>query len=504
MTRERKIGILAALGGIAAGIALLTGLPQAQADELADLRVNQQLLQQRLDQLAQAAAVPPAASLLRGSFPRSILIPGTDTSLSIGGFIDETLDYWLTGGPANGNQTTTVGSTGQLPSVPLDIHGQTVPGYPTPGNVVPVNVQHSRGHVFSQSPRESRLRIETRTPSAWGPVGTVMEFDFAGTNANSGNNLLHVSDNLIPRLRLAYATIGGLLVGQAYGNTVDLAANPEVLDFGGPVGEWGANRIPQVRYTFSTPFGTSIAVSAETPDTDIVTPSGLFEQDSNINCANYSCSGTTALPLGVNPAKNTAPDLTAVFELTRPWGHFRLQGVMRNLDFQDGHFISREYIGFGGGFAGNLKPGWFGWSKDNFQFQAEAGKGLGHYINDSANAALATNYTASPATLAAARNILVKPITAFGAAVGYQHWWTPEIRSTLAVGIEHDDISSQLIGPVESTAANKELFTTHANLIWSPVSFIDVGLEYVFGHRVAVANLKGDENVVISKFRVRF
>ncbi|HJU14926.1 MAG TPA: porin, partial [Stellaceae bacterium] len=327
MTRKRKIG---ALGGLAA-IALLAGLPQAQADELADLRANQQLLQQRLDQLAQAAAAPPpSADVLKGSFPRSILIPGTDTSLSIGGFIDETLDYWFSGGPPNGNQTTTIGENGVLLSVPLDVHGQRVPGFPTPGNVVPVQTAHSRGHVFSQSPRESRLRIETRTPSAWGPVGTVMEFDWAGTNGASGQNLLHVSDNLIPRLRLAYATIGGLLVGQAYGNTVDLAANPETLDFGGDVGQWGVVRIPQVRYTFETPLGTSISVSAEAPDTDIWTPVGMFEQDSNINCANYSCSGTTTLPLGVNPAKNTAPDVTAVLQVTRPWGHLQLKGVVRD------------------------------------------------------------------------------------------------------------------------------------------------------------------------------
>jgi hypothetical protein len=507
MTRKRKIGTLTALGGFAAAAALLAGLPQTRADELADLKANQQLLQQRIDQLAQAAAAAhaPAGTLMQGSFPRSILIPGTDTSLSIGGFIDETLDYWFTGGPANGNQTTTVGVNGQLLSTPLDVHGQTVPGYPTPGNVVPVQIQHSRGRVFSQSPRESRLRIETRTPSSWGEVGTVMEFDFAGTNGASGQNLLHVSDNLVPRLRLAYATIGGLLVGQAYGNTVDLAANPEVLDFGGPVGEWGVNRLPQVRYTLPGPLGTTFAVSAEAPDTDIVTPSGLFEQDSNINCANYSCSGTTTLPLGgVDPAKNTAPDVTAVFQIQRPWAHLQLKGVLRDLDFQDGHFISKEYVGYGGGFSGDVKPGWFGWQKDDLVFQAEFGNGIGRYINDSSDSALATNYTAPPTTLAAARTILVKPITSFGANIGYQHWWLPNVRSTASFGIEHQDIPSQLIGPVEATAANKRLYTVHGNVIWSPVSFVDIGLEYMYGRRVVVANLKGEENVLISKFRIKF
>ena len=54
MIRKRNIGSLAAIGGMTAAVALLTGFPAARADEMADLRANQQLLQQRIDQLAQA------------------------------------------------------------------------------------------------------------------------------------------------------------------------------------------------------------------------------------------------------------------------------------------------------------------------------------------------------------------------------------------------------------------------------------------------------------------
>ena len=102
MIRKRTIGTVAALGGMTAMVALLSGLPTAKADELADLRANQELLQRRIDQLAQMppgtpGGVPfggvgmpaggpgvgqPAAG---GSFPRSFLIPGTVTSIRIGG-----------------------------------------------------------------------------------------------------------------------------------------------------------------------------------------------------------------------------------------------------------------------------------------------------------------------------------------------------------------------------------------------------------------------------------
>src|SRR5437879_2423573 len=114
MIRKRNIGTMAALGGLTATIALLTGLSAASADELADLRANQELLQRRIDQLAQAGIPPsrispgiapamgaestPGAALVGGSFPRSFLIPGTDTSIRVGGFVDLTSLYFLNGG----------------------------------------------------------------------------------------------------------------------------------------------------------------------------------------------------------------------------------------------------------------------------------------------------------------------------------------------------------------------------------------------------------------------
>src|SRR5437667_5297970 len=88
MIRKRNIGTMAALGGLTAAIALLTGLPSASADEIADLRANQELLQRRVDQLAQAgpsAGPGPGGPVLAGSFPRSFAIPGTEVSLRVGG-----------------------------------------------------------------------------------------------------------------------------------------------------------------------------------------------------------------------------------------------------------------------------------------------------------------------------------------------------------------------------------------------------------------------------------
>src|SRR5204862_2099699 len=93
MTNKRNIGTVAALGGMTAAVALITALPSARADELGDLRANQELLQRRIDQLAQVpppGAPPggpggPGGPVMAGSFPRSFVIPGTEVSLRVGG-----------------------------------------------------------------------------------------------------------------------------------------------------------------------------------------------------------------------------------------------------------------------------------------------------------------------------------------------------------------------------------------------------------------------------------
>jgi len=557
MTRKRNIGRAAALGGLTATIALLTGLPAASADELADLRANQELLQRRIDQLAQrdvsvprGGGIPGAYGtepisgqpIIGGSFPRSFLIPGTDTSIRVGGFVDETLDYFITRGPVNGTQSTTVGINGNLTVQPLDQHLQIIPGLtptalpaagtPTPSNAVlavpgrpgfgalAANIASSRGNgIFQQSPRESRLNVETRTPTAWGESRTFIEFDMAGCNNFSCQTLLHVSDNLAFRFRYGYATLGGFLAGQANSNFSDPDANAETLDFGGPVGQAGVVRIPQVRYTLAGPYGSAWSVSLETPDTDLATPVGLVEQDSNTggapggpgaptNTFGYLSGAYGLVPagtgLGTNPARNGPPDVTFASYWSQPWGHVDFRLVGRDLKVNDGRFIDKSYLGYGGGVSADVKPAWFGWNKDDITVQFTAGNGIGRYLNDSTNAALATNYQATLLNQATANSIIFKPITSFGGQLGYQHWWLPNLRSNLVYGYAYYDVPSQLIGASQSVNQNQRLQTGHVNLIWSPVAFIDAGVEFMWGQRYTVAKLYANQEVVIGKFRVKF
>src|SRR5579875_3414888 len=270
----------AVVAGLIAAMALL-GLAAARADELSDLRASQQILQQRIDQLQrELAQVPiagskavPGTAALAGSYPRSFLIPGTNTSLRIGGDMDLQVGWYLKGG----------GFTGQS------------------------------GRVFTMTPRQSRIHITTRTPTAWGEATTFFEFDFLNTDFVAGgqSNLLETTDSLTPRLRLAYGTLGPWLAGQAYSLQDDLTAGDNTIDFTFNYHE-GPTRIPQLRYTQQLPDGLSGAIALEAPATDLLTPLGLIHQDFT-----GTLTGGTVNPAGgfINPAKNTYPDIVGAFTI---------------------------------------------------------------------------------------------------------------------------------------------------------------------------------------------
>jgi porin-like protein len=597
MMKARKFGTIAALGGSTAALAMLTGLAGARAD---DLQVNQQLLDTRIDQLAAVGLQPGAgavfsvdqnaaagAAAVAGSFPRSILIPGTDTSVKFYGQITEVLDYYMTGGnPDQGTVwNTTVGDNGQVQAIPVPINpgginaftpaaasilGSTQPpaigtnpgGYAPSGTAQTANLtaQARSNGIFGQSPRESKFGIETRTPTPFGEARTVFEFDWAGSTsfAPGGTDPQSVSDNILPRLRYAYGTLGGLLAGQATSNFSDPDANAETLDFGGNVGEPGHVRIPQVRYTMPAWWGASLSASAELPETIIATPVGVEASDGGVvptlttSCATLAPAGpagsggapsatsvgtvtcsTTLLTAGSTPtdvAKTSAPDFTLAYYIPQPWGHLDLSAVVRpGLDVDDGRFFARDYIGYGGHIGLDYKPGWFGWVKDDFTVHFEGGDAVGPYVNSSTNFDLATNYglpgtsnTApagalsnaqvgtyggfnGPTTAASASEIIFKPTQEIGAEVGYQHWWLDNLRSNINAGFNaHYGIPIALVGPTQASAINKEIITGHANLIWNPVSSVDLGLEYVWGQRTVLNNGHAVMNVLISKLAFRF
>ncbi|HTV89420.1 MAG TPA: porin, partial [Stellaceae bacterium] len=490
--------------------------------------------------------LPPGTASLAGSFPRSFLIPGTDTSILIGGQVTFDAGYWISGGVSNNDN-------GVVPSVNGIALLSSITLSSGPGSSAAA--RNRDDNVLLASPYASRLHFETRTPTAFGEADTVIEFDFLGcASANHTNcsNNLGTTNSIIPRLRLAYATLGPFMAGQNWAVGFDLAASPETFDTGGIPGQWGPARVPEVTYTMQLPTmvgPAALEVGLVTPESSAGGPwGGTLASDTSTAALGSTAvaglnGGTPAI--STNPLHTTWPDLAAALTFQQPWGHLQFKGVVTDQILDDGSHLDQQYIGYGGGISGNVQPHWLGWEKDNFGFNTLIGDGLGRWAeggasgtffpalatNYGSNAALgagglltatqaalaastgntcaygATNASAAESTAACASGVRATTIPEWGAEVNYQHWWTPTIRSTADVGILYQDVPTSIVGTAADggpTGLNKTLVLSHVNLIWSPVPFVNTGFEFVYGHRQTIQNATGNEYMVDYEFTMKF
>ena len=573
MRAQRNPASFAAIVTATSAIALLVGQTPASADELADLRANQELLQKRIDQLSQAPpqAAPQAAPYVPGfgpetqktptgipavggSFPRSFLIPGTDTSLRIGGFANASALWYIKGAAPDGqldgqgsNNTTFTdgqGGTGNLSGFPLNN-----------------STARDRSHAFIISGKQTRFLVDARTPTAWGQAKAYIEFDFSYNNTNIiQTNAESVASSWLPRLRKAYATLGGLLAGQETGILHDPDADPELVDFGGEATGGGRARAPQVKYTYAGPYGTVFNVGVENPVPRLNGPFGQTDIDSNQIPTSTACSVTantsaatpvTTACLGsgsfFSPLTASWPELIGTARVNQPWGHLQIGGVVRNTELNDGQYLDRNLLGYGGQISGDAhpfsgNPGPLG--KDDLGFGLAAGSTIGGQIANGMG--VATNFgapifvpgvglvnplnsTGSTAAITAAwnardtsqslgNNALINGVNvrkaydglvstqstqSYGGRIWYQHWWTENLRSTLEISGIWNAINTNIVVNANSTL-NKQLSIAHANLFWSPVAFVDFGFEYGWGHRLTISNFRGDAYTLQGEMRVRF
>lgn len=206
-----------------------------------------------------------------GKFPNSWPIPGTDSYLSIGGYVkgDVIQDFDSVG---NQNQfaTNSIAIDG---TVGADLDGQT-----------------------TLSARETRLNVDFHKPTEWGPMRGFVEGDFFG-------------DKNVFRLRHAYGQLGGLLVGQTWTTFADLTTHPGTLDFEGPDGSV-MRRSAQIRYGGTLAPGWTWAAALEEPEASILNAPGFSGSD-----------------------RSYFPDLPGFVRYQTANGAIQLAGVVRQLRF---------------------------------------------------------------------------------------------------------------------------------------------------------------------------
>jgi DcaP outer membrane protein len=407
---------LTALSVAIAG-ALATFATCARSASLDDMQADLEALRAKvadLEKAQRAAADGPSNVVTGGATKGSFKLPGSNTSVTLGGYVK--LDAIFS------NPSAGVGS-----SADQELEAGNIPVGPAAKN--------NERNQFKLHARQSRLFAGTSTPSAWGEVSTYVEGDFFGA---AGNETASNSNGF--RVRHAYGTLGGLLAGQTWTTFADVTAYPETLDFGGAVGVPFA-RQAQIRWTQSFANG-QWSIALENPETVVSLANGTqFRADDD-----------------------RMPDVAGIVRFGSGRAKYSIAGIVRQLRVDSASAPASQQQKVGGALGVNGVVPFL--ARDDVRFSAYYGNAIGRY---------STGFL-SDAVLDANGNIALPK--QWMATVAVRHFWTPTLRSTLAlsgVGSSNPDGTAG--------AVNKSAESVHANLIWSPVERTNLGVEYIFARR---------------------
>ena len=435
MARDSKgiYGIAALGGAVLLGSTFLSTPVTAQT--VGGLKAQISELSQRLDELQnQKVATPviaPAQAVTNGVFPGSIKLPGTNTSFRVSGYVKADILYSTVQG---------LGDSFAATSIPLE------------GSAQDASDGQTRLHA-----RQTRFWIETRTPSDFGEVKTMIQGDFFG---GGGNELVSNSSHL--RLRHAFGTIGKFLAGQTWSNFMHLGAYPDTVDFFGPQGMIFV-RQGQIRYTVPFEGGWKLELSAENPQSVTRGPGSAAASNG-----------------GVGSNDDQIPDFTAKVTFSGPWGFVSLVGLVGALDVNTAvtggvpAVDDTEVIwGIHGGARINT------WGKDSIAATAAYLDGATRYmLGVGLNAGDIGGYI----DLSVPGAPDVETIDQLGLHLSYEHWWTDNLRSTLAGGYSSIDFPSAIHPGVSFAGLKESTATAQLNLMWLPASGVTLGIEYTFGY----------------------
>jgi hypothetical protein len=312
------------------------------------------------------------------------------------------------------------------------------------------------------SARDSRFWLKSRTPTAYGPVRALIELDFWGSSGNERNTNSHN-----PRLRHAYVTVGGFTIGQtnsAFNSLVTL----DTIDF---VINDVFVRQPLVRYTIDK-GSVAYDISFEQPETTLI--------DKNASI--------------ITPQDDLFPDLVASVRYYPAWGEASFALLFRRLSqdralLSDATRLGTKDSAFG--YGANLSAKIQTYKQDDLRFDLQYGLGMGRYMA----------YNAYPAGFVDDSG-KIELLKSYGAHLGYRHFWSQTLRSTLACAYAATESSDKTQSNLQN--ANKSATSLQANLFWTPFANALTGFEYSRGTRKVQSADTGKIDLARFVFRYEF
>jgi hypothetical protein len=419
----------------AAGVVVMAAMPGLAADSLeqrrAEMQQEIQKLEARLNALERKRAsdrrrVAAAAAVEAGSKPRSWKLPGTNTSMQIGGFAQLSLIYDFN--HVSGDAVSSNGASGS--------------SFPSRGSAGANRQQHFRLHA-----RRTRLFIKTWTPTDYGTLHTRIETDFMGAG---GNQVVSNSDTM--RVRHAWASLGPVMAGQNYSTFRFTDFEMWTYQDRGMAAN-GNGRQGQVRYTHNFGGGTYLLLSVENPET-----SGAVTSTTYVDPVVVSAGG----------APDEMPDIVVV--LTHSWtnGRFKLGAVFGRASVDDG--VGSNDRAFTWAVQGAFRYK-FNNKRTEFAVLGFYGRGMGKYWRGPLNQAVAV-------TGVNGANIDIKPIRVYGGYAWVSHKWTNTITTNVGFGRVDSDVEQHITKANLPARTLDVHWSLLANIVWAPVRNVRLGIEY--------------------------
>lgn len=235
-------------------------------------------------------------------------------------------------------------------------------------------------------------------------------------------------------VRHAFVSWNQWLAGQTWSNFMDVAALPDSVDFIGATDATVFVRQAQLRYT-NGPWSFAL----ENPETSIVPFGGGAKFTSD---------------------DNSLPDFTARYTYKPAWGHLSAGLLVHQLAHETtgANRIDDRSIAVAGSFSGRYNFD----ANNDIRFSVTGGQAIGRYVGLG---------IAADAVIDADREL--EAIDGIAAFVGLRHAFSAKLRGNLYYGFSQYDNDTALTG----LGVTESVYSVAANLIYSPLPKLDVGVE---------------------------
>jgi hypothetical protein len=303
----------------------------------------------------------------------------------------------------------------------------------------------SDGNFFS-GVRQSRLGVKSSTPTAYGDLKTIFEFEMFGVGSDAGETTF--------RLRHAWGELGQFGFGQYWSTFMDIDVFPNSIEY------WGPNamvfyRNVQARWTPWQEGDSRFAISLERPGAS--GDEGRFADRVELD----GIEGDFELP-----------DLAAHYRLAQDWGHVQIAGILRQIQWNDnlddGFDLSGSETGWGLNLSTNYKIG-----PHVFRGSIVYGEGIQNYMND-AN----TDIGVRANFLDPVRPLVGEAIPLLGLVAFLDLNWSEEWTSTIGYSIQDNDLPNGS----SDTSFERGQYAL-ANILWHPVPNLFMGPEIQWAKR---------------------